>query len=92
MMKRTIFILTLIALLVLASSVLTMESASYKLAWFTPLTSSGSDKVSSANYTANFTVGQSVIGTSSSASYESCLGYWCRPDEYRIYLPVILKN
>ncbi len=44
MMKRIMIILTLIALLLLVSSVLTMESANYKLAWFTPLTGSGAEK------------------------------------------------
>ncbi|MCB9420598.1 MAG: hypothetical protein H6667_12395 [Ardenticatenaceae bacterium] len=92
MMKRIMLFLTLIALLVLVSGVLTMESTNYKLAWFTPLISSGGGKISSANYTANFTIGQSIIGASSSTNHESCLGYWCRPDEHRIYLPVTLKN
>lgn len=90
-MKRIMLFLTLIALLLLVSSVLTMESANYKLTWFTPLTGSGGE-ASSANYETTFTVGQSVTGASSSVNHESCLGYWCGIEEYRIYLPVILKN
>ncbi len=94
-MKRIMLILTLITLLVLVSSVLTMESTNYKLTWFTPLTGSGGEGVSSTNYAANFTVGQSVIGASSSMNYESCLGYWCGGDgveyDYEVYLPLILK-
>jgi len=95
-MKRIMLILTLITLLVLVSSVLTMESANYKLTWFTPLTGSGAEDVNSTNYAANFTIGQSVIGSSSSTNYESCFGYWCGNDgvenDYEVYLPLILKQ
>jgi hypothetical protein len=44
------------------------------------------------NYDVYFTVGQSVIGTSSSASYGSALGYWygLLLDRLR-NLPIIFK-
>lgn len=90
-MKRIMLFLILIALLLLVSSVLTMESTNYKLTWFTPLSSSGGE-ANSATYEANFTVGQAVIGTSSSTNNESCLGYWCGIEGYRIYLPAVLKS
>ena len=92
-MKRKASILILLALLMLTGSVLAMESANYQLTWFTPLTGSGG-KVSSSNYTANFTVGQSTIGTTSSTNYEGCLGYWCGDEgesEYTIYLPLVFR-
>ena len=92
-MKRTMFLMPLVALLLLAGSALEMESDNYKLDWFTPLTSSGGGSASSANYAINFTVGQSVIGASSSTSYDSCLGYWCGgAAEYRIYLPLVMRS
>ena len=92
-MKRTMFLMPLVALLLLAGSALAMESDNYKLDWFTPLTGSGGGAASSANYAINFTIGQTVIGTSDSASYEGCLGYWCgRAAEHKIYLPLVLRN
>ena len=97
-MKRTMFLMPLVALLLLAGSALAMESDNYKLDWFTPLTGSGG-AASSAGYAVNFTVGQSAIGTPSGASYGACLGYWCAdglaiapgPGNYDIYLPLVLR-
>ncbi len=92
-MKRVVVISALIILILLTGSALAMESDNYKLDWFTPLTSSGGGVVSSANYAINFTVGQAVIGTADSTSYVGCLGYWCSTAvEYRVYLPLILRN
>ena len=93
-MKRTRPLLILIIFLLLVGSALAMSSANYRLDWFTPMTGNGGDAISSANYAANFTVGQTAVGTSSSANYEGCLGYWCRDvkSEYPIYLPLVLRD
>ena len=91
-MKRARLFLILIAFLLLGGSALAMSSANYRLDWFSPLTGSGG-AASSTNYAVNFTVGQTVIGTSSSAGYGGCLGYWCGgAAEYKIYLPLVLRN
>lgn len=90
-MKRISLFLILALLLLLAGSVLAMESTNFQLDWFTPLTGSG-DKANSTNYAINFTVGQSVIGASSSTNYDGCLGYWCGAgNENKIYLPLVLR-
>jgi hypothetical protein len=90
-MKRITLILVLAVFLILAGSVLAMESTNYQLAWFTPLTGSGG-QASSTNYAINFTVGQSAIGTASSTNYAGCLGYWCGSQiEYTTYLPLVLR-
>jgi hypothetical protein len=69
-----------------------MSSANYHLEWFTPLTSGGGGAASSANYAINLTIGQSVTGASSSANYQTGLGYWYGvASGYRVYLPLILK-
>lgn len=92
-MKLKVILLTLAVLLLLADGALAMSSANYKLDWFTPMTGGGGGPSSSANYAVNFTVGQSVIGASSSANYQAGLGYWYGGAvEHRIYLPVILRN
>jgi hypothetical protein len=93
MMKRATFLLALVAFLLLAGSALAMSSDNYQLDWFTPLTASGGGAASSDHYSISFTVGQTVIGTSDSSSYEGCLGYWCGAAAgHRIYLPLVLRN
>ena len=92
-MRRARLFLILIVFLLLVGSALAMSSTNYRLDWFTPLTGNGGQAISSANYAANFTIGQSVVGTSSSANYGVCLGYWCGGTaEYKIYLPLVLRN
>jgi hypothetical protein len=92
-MKRITFLVSLVVLLLLASSVLAMSSENYRLDWFTPMTGNGGGRIDSANYVANFTVGQSVIGAASSTSYEGCLGYWCGTViEISVYLPLVVRN
>jgi hypothetical protein len=92
-MKRITFLVILVVLLLLASSTLAMSSENYRLDWFTPMTGNGGDKIDSANYAVNFTVGQSVIGASSSTSYEGCLGYWCGTAvEHSVYLPLVMRS
>lgn len=92
MMKRAILFLTLAVLLVLAGRALAMESTHYRLDWFTLMTGTGGT-AGSANYTVSFTTGQSVTGNASSPGHEACLGYWCGvATEYRIYLPLVLRN
>lgn len=91
-MRKLTPLLTLAAVLLLVGGVMAMESGSYRLDWFTPATGSGG-QADSASYTSAFTVGQSVIGASSSASYEGCLGYWCSTaPERTIYLPLVMHG
>ena len=91
--QKTIILLVALLCVLLAGRVLAMESTNYQLNWFTPLTSNGGGSASSDNYAINFSVGQTVIGASDSASYDSCLGYWCGgAAEHKIYLPLVLRN
>jgi hypothetical protein len=43
-------------------------------------------------YVMDATVGQAVVGTFSTAPYELCTGFWCGMGEYKVYLPVALRN
>jgi hypothetical protein len=94
MMRRTKFFLILILFLLLVGSVLAMSSSNYRLDWFTPLTGGGGGAASSANYAADFTVGQIASTALSSANYGSCIGYWCREGAalYTIYLPLVVRG
>ena len=91
-MKRATFLLALVAILLLAGVALAMSSDNYRLDWFTPATGGGGGPASSAHYAVNFTVGQSTIGASDSTHYKGCLGYWCGITQYRVYLPLVLRN
>ena len=82
----------LICIVTLTGIVLAMSSDSFRLDWFTQLTGGGGHAVS-ARYAVNTTIGQTVIGASDSASYESCLGYWCGTrGGYSVKLPVIMNH
>ena len=93
-MKRTVILLALAALLLLAGSSLAMESDNYQLGWFTPLTSGGGGAASSDNYAVNLTVGPAASQAASSASYGACLGYWCGAAEveYKVFLPLLIRD
>lgn len=91
-MKRKAILITLLLLLLFAHGVQAMSSANFALDWFTPLTSNGGGPTSSASYAANFTVGQSVIGASSSPNYGTGLGYWYGTALiFRVRLPLVAK-
>ena len=93
-MRRRITILLLLAtlLFLMAGSAGAMSSANYRLEWFTPVTGNGGGPAGSANYAVNLTVGQTVIGASSSANYGAGLGYWYGvAASYRSYLPLVRR-
>jgi hypothetical protein len=91
--RKTLVLLVTLTCILLTGKALAMDSTNYRLDWFTPLTSNGGGEVSSGNYAVNFIIGQSVAGPSESASYQGCLGYWCGTGvQYRIYLPLVLRN
>ena len=94
-MKRTAILLTLTGILVLVSGVfvLAMSSTNYRMDWFVVLTGGGGGPTDSTNYAGNYTIGQTARGASSSTNYAIGLGYWYGIDvEYRIYLPLTVKN
>ena len=92
MMRRlTILLLLTTLLLLIVGSAGAMSSDNYRLDWSTQMTGGGGP-AGSANYAVNLTVGQSVIGASSSASYASGLGYWYGAVvQNNIYLPLIQR-
>lgn len=77
--------------LLLAETVSGMSSTNYLLEWFTPLSGSGG-VMSSANYQVDFTLGQTVSVNSIPSTQRMCLGYWCGAIDWRIFLPLILRN
>ena len=92
-MKRATFVLALLGLLLLTSSALAMQSANFRLDWFTPLDSSGGGEASSASYIANITIGQTAIYPAYSNTYAVSLGYWYQVLEgfWRVFLPLLAR-
>jgi hypothetical protein len=91
--KYVIFLLVLALLLALASDAFAMTSTNYRMDWFVPLVGGGSGASSSTNYKANFTVGQTANGASSSPNYAVGLGFWYGADVCLscLYLPLIQR-
>ena len=82
--------------LLLGSMAMAMSSDNYRIDW--DVIAGGGGPASSASYTMRGIIGQAVIGSSSSASFQLGAGYWygvgvpAPPPAYKIYLPIILKN
>ncbi len=82
----------LVLLLLVTAGAFAMASANYWLNWFTPLSGSGGGPSSSASYSANFTIGQTVTGRASSANYQATTGYWAGAGYFNsIFVPFINK-
>jgi len=83
--------------LLVSGVALAMSSASYAIEW--DVIGGGGGAITGAGYAMNTTIGQAAVGTVSGGNYELCAGYWCGvaapaapPPEYKIYLPIVLKN
>ena len=88
---RIVLLLVLIACLVVVVSTQAMSSPNYALDWMALLSGGGGD-ASSAHHAVSVTVGQSVIGSASSAHYAGTLGYWYEiAGERLVYLPVAIR-
>ena len=83
--------IALVALALLSVRLLAMTSPSYRLDWFTPMTTSGGGAATSPTYAINLSVGQTAIGVSGSTGYKVGLGYWYGLQGYKVYLPIISK-
>jgi len=91
-MKRYAVLLAMVGMLWLAAQASAMASTNYRLDWYTPLTTAGGGPADSAHYAVNFSVGQSVIGSTGSSHYTMALGYWPGTQgQYKVYLPLVLK-
>ena len=93
MMNKPSAVVLLIALLcglLLVGPVTAMDSANFAIDW--DVMGGGGEPVASANFALDATIGQGVIGPMSSANYDICSGYWCAGVEYKIFLPLVMKN
>jgi hypothetical protein len=90
MSKKVVMLVLLLATLLLTS--LALASGSYSINWW--VIGGGGGDAEAGNYSLDFTIGQPVVGVATDTGYELCSGFWCGAAvvEYRIYLPVVLKN
>jgi hypothetical protein len=89
-MKRPIILLCILLLMVVQAGH-SMSSANYRIDWHNLLSGSGGP-AASAGYKVNFTVGQTVSGTSSSPLYRVQMGYWATAPSFAVRLPIIKKS
>ncbi len=78
-MRKRLFIAVVVVVLgglLLAQIALAMSSPSYRLDWFTPLTTGGGGPADSTHYAVNLTIGQSAYNASIGTNYKVGLGYW----------------
>jgi hypothetical protein len=87
--KVGVTILVGVALLLLASTVFAGGGGPYISHY---VIGGGGGHSQAGNFIVDSTVGQAVVGTFSTASYELCAGFWCGMGEYKVYLPVVLRN
>jgi hypothetical protein len=85
-------LVVLLAFLFIAGNALAMSSDNYRLDWYVVLTGGGGGPADSANYAADFTIGQSAKGASSSNNYAAGLGYWYGIGKRRVLLPLVMRG
>lgn len=91
--KLGILVVILCGLILVPSTgaVMTMESGNYAINW--DVIGSGGEPSTSVSFALGGTIGQGMVGLSSSASYGLCGGYWCLGEiETHIYLPLMMQN
>jgi len=81
--------LVVIALLLLTSTVLAGGGGPYISR---SIIGGGGGHSAMGHFVMDATVGQAVVGMFSTAHYELCAGFWCGMGEYKVYLPVVLRN
>lgn len=92
-MKWKVVLLVMICLLVVVGSALAMSSTHFVLDWFVPLTNSGGGEAGSTNFAVDFTVGQTVIGDSTSENFNARLGYWhCEDCAWYVFMPYVVRD
>lgn len=92
-MKRVTVLLTWVALLFLAGSVLAQSSAGYDLSWWT--VDGGGGTASGGSYTLVGTIGQPDAGVLTGGNYTLGGGFWgggVAAAGYKVYLPLILRQ
>lgn len=90
MSKRKITVLVAAFLCSLLLAGIALANGTPTIDWY--VIGGGGGHSEAGIYGLDGTIGQPVVGTDSTGIYDLCAGFWCRPEEYEIYLPVVLRN
>jgi hypothetical protein len=92
MKKRKSLVLPAALLTTLLLTSLALASGSYTINWW--VIGSGGGHAEAGNYALDATIGQPVVGASENGNYRIEAGFWggALAVEYKIYLPIVLKN
>jgi hypothetical protein len=82
-------ILVVITLLLFTSTVIAGGGGPYISRY---VIGGGGGHSQAGHYVMDATIGQAVVGMFSTAPYELCAGFWCSMSEYKVYLPMIVRN
>jgi hypothetical protein len=88
-MKRMLITFLALAVLLLLDG-LALANGTSVIDW--DVIGGGGGHAEAGIYTLDGTIGQAVVGTATDTGSELCSGFWCRVVEYRIYLPLVLRN
>jgi hypothetical protein len=91
-MKRNIFLLSLLTLLLIAGAAVA-DATGYDLPWWTVDSGGGTSGSANGSYTLRGTIGQPDAGVLSGDDYTLTGGFWGgAAPAYRIYMPVVLRS
>ena len=90
MRKQYWIALTMGVLLALMSAVIVFAVVDTSVDWW--VLSGGGAPSSADGITMNGTLGQPVVGQSSSGDVSLGAGYWTRDMEYAVYVPLVMRN
>jgi hypothetical protein len=88
--KPLVLLAALLLTLVLTS--IALASGSYTINWY--VIGGGGGHAEAGNYSLDATIGQPATGVMSGGPYTLASGFWggALAVEYKIYLPIVLKN
>lgn len=89
-MSSKVFIILTLIFCLFSSTSLAADEATPTLDW--SVIAGGGGTAQAASYTLNSTIGQAVVGQSSVATFNLCVGFWCSEVIYRLFLPLILRG
>ncbi len=98
-MRKRLNSLLILALLLVGAlgvqPVRAMDSPHFALNWLTFTGTTSTNPVSSTNFKANLSLGQTVIGAAESAGYKVQFGFWAEDNSsflHKSFLPFTIKS
>lgn len=81
--------LTLLLIALLAGGIV-LAAADYEISRY--VIGAGGGPARAGDCTLDGTLGQPVVGWSTTAAYDLCAGFWCGLGRYKVYLPLVLRR